>query len=68
MREAMRAAERMRTAVARAAVRHDGDDIAVSATTGVAAWHANESAADLIMRADQALLKGKVSRTDDPDR
>ncbi len=68
MPEAMLAAERMRAAVARAAVTHGGDDIAVSATTGVAAWHANESAADLIMRADQALLKGKVSRTDDPDR
>jgi diguanylate cyclase (GGDEF)-like protein len=59
--EAMRAAERMRAAVARALVRHGAQEIAVTATTGVAAWQVGESAADLLTRADQALIRRKAA-------
>lgn len=64
MREALAAAERLRSAVARASVVHGGDEIRVTATTGVAAWRTGESAADLIKRADQALLRGKAASRD----
>jgi diguanylate cyclase (GGDEF)-like protein len=63
--EATAAAARMRSALARAAIRYDSDEIAVTATTGVAAWRPGESAADLITRADQALFSGKDAKRDD---
>ena len=62
MTEALGAAERMRSAVARAAVSRDGDEIAVTATTGVVARRTGDSAADLISGADQALLRAKASQ------
>ncbi len=63
--EAERAAERMRSAVALATIRHDGAEIAVTATTGVAVWRTGDSPADLIARADDALLRGKGAKRDD---
>jgi diguanylate cyclase (GGDEF)-like protein len=61
MTEGKRAAERMRAAVARAAVSHGDEVIAVTATTGVAAWDGGESASDLLTRADQALIRRKAA-------
>ena len=62
MTEALGAAERMRAAVARAAVTLDGEEISVTATTGVAARRTGDSAADLISGTDQALLRAKASQ------
>lgn len=67
MQEALAAAARMRAAVSRAVVGVDGDEIAVTATTGAAVWRSGDSAAHLIARADQALFGGKRSRLHDHD-
>ena len=65
MAEAGLAADRMRAAVARAAIRHQGAEIAVTATTGVAVWRRGDSSADLVARADEALFRGKAAKRDE---
>jgi diguanylate cyclase (GGDEF)-like protein len=62
--DAVRTAERLRAAIARAVVVLDGTEISVAATAGVADWHADESADALIERVDQALLAGKGAGKD----
>ena len=62
--DAVRTAERLRAAVARSVVEHDGEPIAVHATAGVADWQVGESAASLIERVDQALIAGKGAGKD----
>ena len=62
--DAVRTAERLRAAVARSTVEHDGETIAVHATAGVADWQVGESAATLVERVDQALIAGKGAGKD----
>ena len=62
--DAVRTAERLRAAVARSVVEHDGENIAVHATAGVADWQVGESAASLVERVDQALIAGKGAGKD----
>ena len=62
--DAVRTAERLRAAVARSVVEHEGEAIAVHATAGVADWQVGESAATLVERVDQALIAGKGAGKD----
>ncbi len=62
--DAVRTAERLRAAVARSIVEHEGESIGVHATAGVADWQVGESAASFVQRVDQALIAGKGAGKD----
>ena len=62
--EALPMAERLRAAVARSSVDHDGEPRSVAATAGVAEWRSEETADQLIRRVDQALIVGKGAGKD----
>lgn len=57
--EAMRAAGRIREALARAEVHHEGRSIRVTTSIGVAAIHRHESMEQWLSRADAALYEAK---------
>ncbi len=59
--DAVRAAERMRAAVAQCAANDPRVDFAVTITAGVADWRAGQSTAELIEQADRALMAGKAA-------
>ena len=62
--EAVRTAERLRGAVARSTIEHDGESFSVAATAGVAEWRRGETADQLIRRVDQGLIAGKAAGKD----
>jgi len=62
--DAAQTAERLRVAVAGAVLVHDGMEISVTATAGVADWRPGESALELLARVDRALLAGKGTGKD----
>ena len=59
----VRAAERLRAAVAVAPVALDGEDVAVTISVGWAHW-AGDTASDLLVRADRALYAAKAAGRD----
>ncbi len=61
LQQAMETAERIRAALARTAVLHEGKTISVTVSIGVAALQAGESLEQWLSRADSAMYKAKRS-------